>query len=1293
MSSLAEFDILNGADNRPPMLDKLMYDSWKSQMELYMENHENGYLVLESIRNGPLNWSMVEENGVMRKKKVTELLAPEKLQYEADVKATNIILQGVPPDVYALVSHHRIAKDLWERIEMLMQGTSLTKQERECKLYDAFDKFSFIKGETLSHSYPNQQYSISHPSTSLAVNYQSNAPQTIYQQPQVISPNDYQPQQTEFPALDSGLTIPVFNKGDDPIDAINMMMSFLSIVVTSRFPSINNQLRNSSNPRQQATIQYGRVTVQQGEGHMAKQCPQPKRKRDASWFREKVLLVEAQGNGMVLNEKELEFLADPGILDSLVIPSVITHNAAYQAEDLIAYDSDCDEVNNAKVSLMATLSSCDSSVLSENQDTPNSFSDQENEINLLKQTLSQESKEKEALLKTVNVLKSESSELESKSLETKIDLSKKIKQLDNIVYKIGFQNPFYLKKAQQFSPKLYDGNIMVKDHPVFKEPDSEEMLLLAEESHSKMILKVNEQEGTEKKVKINPIDYANQLSEDFIKRFVLQSLYSEHVECQNSSEDSEELSTSTSDKTEVPKELPKVSLVYESLKKLKCQLASFDLIVKVRTTSTAITEGTWEFEHTKVMFRDEENLGFKEYKRNKFFGRIMNDFLEQVISHDILNVVVINSSVAMNNSVNENVNVEANAMCNKCLDLEVVLIKQNEMVEKDEYNKLLKSYAKLEQHCISLELSIQINKEIFQKENTSSNQNEPTFDQLFELNNLKAQLQAKDDTIKKLKSHVKRVTEATTGSCMKQDLAWVAKLIAENEHLKQTFKQLYDSIKPSRVHAKEDRISVCHNNTKNDLRKLKGKDIVDNATQVSSATTIAPGMYKLDSVPLAPKVKNNRESHEYYITHTMEQAAILRETCPIIHTPSKKLGVVMPIKNKDKKVRFVEPVTSSSKPSVEINSSSNLVSNPSLSSSTGMITYTSASGSKPSGNTKNDKISQPLSSNKKKKVEAQPRKHNASLNKEKSKSNVCNEHIWLSVEHTAKDAKTICSICHECLFDANHDLCLLNHVYDVNVHAKSASKNIKKRNVWKPTGKVFNSVGYQWRPTGKTLTIVRNKCPLTRFTSINVVPPKETTPIEVVAPKPVVNLVYTRRSKAIKSDFNGKSKIIKSVTTNKKDSSISSFSLIDNKLSTLFCVGQSCDTDLEVAFQKHTCSVHNLEGMDLLSKSYGTNLYTLSFEDMKLSTPICLLSKATKTKPWKWYILVIIDDYSRFTWVKFLRTKDETPGVIIKFLKMIQVRLNVPVKKIRTDNGTEFINQTLREYYEEVGISHETSVA
>nr|GEY57172.1 integrase, catalytic region, zinc finger, CCHC-type, peptidase aspartic, catalytic [Tanacetum cinerariifolium] len=214
----------------------------------------------------------------------------------------------------------------------------------------------------------------------------------------------------------------------------------------------------------------------------------------------------------------------------------------------------------------------------------------------------------------------------------------------------------------------------------------------------------------------------------------------------------------------------------------------------------------------------------------------------------------------------------------------------------------------------------------------------------------------------------------------------------------------------------------------------------------------------------------------------------------------------------------------------------------------------------------------------------------------------------------------------------------------------------------------------------------------------------------------------------------------------------------------LFSVGQFCDSDPEVAFRQHTCFIPNLDGVDLLTGSRGNNLYTLSIQDMMESSPICLLSKASKTKSWLWhrylshlkfdainhlarqglvrglaklkfkkdhlcsactmgkstkkshkpkskdtneeklyllhmdlcgsmrvesvngkkYILIIVDDYSRFTWVKFLRSKDEASDFIIKFLKMIQEQLKVLVRRIRTDNVTEFVNQTLREYYEKL---------
>ncbi|GKB45785.1 integrase, catalytic region, zinc finger, CCHC-type containing protein [Tanacetum coccineum] len=347
-----------------------------------MMNRPHGRMILASVEKGQLVSPTITVDGVTRPKEYTELTPAETIQADCDIKAINIILQGLPTKINALVSQHRIAKDIWEKTRLLMQGTSLTKQEREFH-YNAFSPSSSI---------PQIEYS------------------------PIVN------QQSDFSQLDSGLTIPVFKYGDDPIDAINHVMSFLSAVVSSRYPTTNNQLRNSSNPRQQATINDGRVTVQpvqgrqisyavgttrtftpgasrnnsrkqrivtcyncKGEGHMSKQCTKPRRKRDDSWFKDKVLLVQAQASGQILHEEELAFLADPGIPEGQATQTVITHNAAYQADDLDAYDSDCDELNTAKVALMANLSHYGSDALAEvhNHDNVNN-----NMINQVVQVIS-----------------------------------------------------------------------------------------------------------------------------------------------------------------------------------------------------------------------------------------------------------------------------------------------------------------------------------------------------------------------------------------------------------------------------------------------------------------------------------------------------------------------------------------------------------------------------------------------------------------------------------------------------------------------------------------------------------------------------------------------------------------------------------------------------------------------------------------------------------------------------------------------------------------------------------------
>ncbi|GJW45313.1 retrovirus-related pol polyprotein from transposon TNT 1-94 [Tanacetum coccineum] len=346
-------------------------------------------MILESVENGPLIWPSIEENRVTRPKKYSELSPTEAIQADCDVKATNIILQGLPPEIYALVSNHKVAKELWERIQLLMQGTSLIKQERECKLYDEFDKFAYKNGETLRDFYLR---------FSLLLN-DMNIYNMKLKQFQVNTKflNTLPPEWSKFVTdvklvrdlhttnidqLHAYLGQHEFHaneKGDDPIDAINHMMSFFTAVVTSRYPTTNNQLRNLSNPRQQATINNGRGASGsnsgkqrtvicyncKGEGYMSKQCTKPKRKRDDTWFKEKVLLVQAQAHGQILNEEELAFLADPGIPEAQVTQTIITHNATYQADDLDAYDSDCDELNTAKVAFMANLSHYGSNALAE----------------------------------------------------------------------------------------------------------------------------------------------------------------------------------------------------------------------------------------------------------------------------------------------------------------------------------------------------------------------------------------------------------------------------------------------------------------------------------------------------------------------------------------------------------------------------------------------------------------------------------------------------------------------------------------------------------------------------------------------------------------------------------------------------------------------------------------------------------------------------------------------------------------------------------------------------------------
>nr|GEU30322.1 hypothetical protein [Tanacetum cinerariifolium] len=478
--------------------------------------------------------------------------------------------------------------------------------------------------------------------------------------------------------------------------------------------------------------------------------------------------------------------------------------------------------------------------------------------------------------------------------------------------------------------------------------------------------------------------------------------------------------------------------------------------------------------------------------------------------------------------------------CEKCLHLDTEFFKS-----KQEHNDLLKKYSQLEKHCISLEVSMQLKQEVFQNDESCVYQNALQIPEYLEKNDLKAQLKDKDTTICKLK----------------------------------------DTIKSLRKNNKEE--IVYHDRC--DLATINEE--------------LQNRMFKLDLEPLAPKLVHSRESHSYYLKHTQEQADILqgiveqaktqqpldnaldfscnhakrilellvyvKDTCPSVVKLSETNVARTPM-NKIKKVTFSKPIVSSS-----TNQETHDPNKPMLH-SIGVKCSTSASGSKHSGNTKNNRISQPSSSKKINKVEDQHR----------------------------------------------------------SIKTRKNNKNQVKQ--------------------------------VKMFTSTNVVPPKQTTSHSVEIQKPEIK-VYHRKPKNVKNTGSSKiAKIVESKNANHSEP-YHTWGSIATDIPSSSSLVMTCCPDFTLVSGLWMFETHDRESLtahepciDLLSGSRDTYLYTISLDDMLKSSPICIISKASKTKSWLWHRR-------------------------LSHLNLVQ--------NVRTYNGTEFVNQTLREFYENVGISHQTSVA
>nr|GEU92878.1 ribonuclease H-like domain-containing protein [Tanacetum cinerariifolium] len=1100
----------------------------------------------------------------------------------------------------------------------------------------------------------------------------------------------------EFSPPDTGLIVPVFQKGNDPIDVINHMMSFLTAVVTSWYPATNNQLRTSSNPRQQGTVNNGRVTIQ-----------------------------SIQGRQNSMTAEELEFLADLGIAKTSSTPYVVTNNVAYQADNLDAYDSECDELNSAKITLMANLSHYGSNNLymNESQYTPvqnSSFhalhddlilsvieqlktqvvnctkinQDNKNVNEFLTAEIERYNDQVKILKEQNNVDKASESCAQSLEIDNlKHVLSEHLKEKESLEQKVTLlKNDFQKEESRNIDRELA--------------LEKQETLMLADESRYKILKKQNDPIMSEKKVITKPVDYAalNQLLTDFETRFIPQiELSAEQAFWSRYSMQSKEPNLSSiTTIVEVPKELPKVSMVNSSLKKIKFHLASFDMVVKERTNATSITEGTWGFKHTNACFRDEIIPFVKALKEffNSFDQFLIDELTEVQNVFNKIEQAVEQHYVEKNKFQDKMTNVlkDNERLLEQAIRVDIVNI-----VVHDHVNSACKTVNVCER-CVTIETELQ--KDFIKKE---------CYDTFKKLKSLSGNV--KEEKIKRELKEIETINIELDHR--------VTKLVTEKEHLKQTYKQLYDSIKSSCDRSKEQcddlikqvNIKSAKNSDlnaslqekvllittlKETLSKLKGKVVVNEAVTLHPIDT---ELLKIDVAPLASKLHNNRTTHTDYLRHTQEETATLMEI-----VKRNKLMAVTP-KNNDKQIRFTEHIPLSGNTPDKTTSSTNVVSNTPMLSSTGVNLLSSASGLQPQGNTKNDRIQRTPSKAKKNKLEDHPRTVRPSLIKKKSVvdtkpiSSVTNSKLNVNA-----DLK--CAMCNGCLFSDNHDSCIL---------AKD----------------VYNCWTYM--ETYRTDFYISRKCmPLTRITTTAIVPLREPILIESNTDKPVVTLVYSRKSKAAKNKVPVSNSLIKkSLVDNKKEPNNSWGSTSSNVSSTLIeCRPESCFLPTHLLHSQ----------LRWCRSSYWFSRkqsFYFSLKDMMASSPICLLSKASKTKSWIWhrrlshlnlgainhlarqglvrglpklkfekdhlcsvcamgkskkkshktkyedtnqeklyllhmdlcgpmrvesvngkkYILIIVDDYFRFTWVKFLRSKDEAPDFIIKFLKMIQVLLKVLVRQ------------------------------
>ncbi|GJZ71365.1 retrovirus-related pol polyprotein from transposon TNT 1-94 [Tanacetum coccineum] len=658
--------------------------------------------------------------------------------------------------------------------------------------------------------------------------------------------------------------------------------------------------------------------------------------------------------------------------------------------------------------------------------------------------------------------------------------------------------------------------------------------------------------------------------------------------------------------TLVPKVLPTKSQVKINIFALVQLFSDFEQSCNKRITPTGLIEGERSFKQTNACYLTEVIPFFKTLKEH-FEGiqkaltkeiKEMKDIFEVVLDADVLAQTLNVSSFTEMHDAHTSLKA-------RCLELEVELSNLRDKIQKDNHDELIKRFSNLEVNHLNLQLKYQNLKESFRNDTSPPTRDVPDFDSVFVIEKMKASIQGKDNAIKKLRMQISQLNETRSEADRTLDfrtldfqITQLTKKInvlqeqneffrAENGKIKQHYKELYDSIKTTRAKNLEQTTALL---TENESLKVQIQNKLScvNKDQVKPKV-LAPGKYAIDVKPIPPRNRNNREVHLVYLKH-------LKESVETLHEIVEEAKAERPL-DRSLTSAFRYPKHSQE-----------------------LLEYVIDTCPK-ALNTRDNK--------------------HASTSLPKEKQVTFEEQCAMSKSNTHKPVNQLnCqktnipvppSIGVNSCTDASGSQPRSNTKKNRILPAKSV--NMKKveehhriiKSSLKTTNRVDSSISFKHTVVQIILWYLDSGCSK-----------------HMIGDRSRFRNFMKRFIRMVRFGNNHFGAIMCYGDYVIGESVISRVYYVEGLGHNLFSVGQFCDSDLEVAFRKHSCYVQDTDGVELIKGSRGSNLYTISIEDMLKSSPICLLSKASKNKSWLWHRRL---NHLKFGTINDLARKDLVRGL------------------------------------------------